>query len=313
MYKNILVALEAPMDMHRANSGQNQLGNATAIKRRPDGRVYVSGQMQRHAFFEALKQLDESDETYVSPGSATTHHIGTDLRADLGGFLQTDFSGLGDAARRTAPLSATPAVAKEPSQRLRDLLLQLKSDSDKQNIATVEMSQSDLMQAAYSLDCTSLTTSTQYDIAALNESDEKSRGVCVGENVVAHASPDERLRRAQLMLQATRYVNAHASQARNMSALEPQRVCIVLDPVISRKAARYFKMSTEEQTALRNELTNRGATVFIGDDEDESERTVAEAYEAAADELAADGIYQEDWPVKSYEETYEGVADLLSE
>jgi CRISPR-associated protein Cst2 len=306
--KNILVVTESVMDMHRANNGQNQLGNATSIKRRPDGRVYISGQMQRHAFFEALRELDESDETYVSPGTATTHKVEEDLRADLGGFMQTDFSGLGDAARRTAPLSASPAVAAEESETLRDLLLQIKSDSDSQNLATMEMSQEDVMHAAWSLDCTRLSSTTRYEIAPLTDSDN-SRGVRIGEEQVMHASPEERQRRAELMLKATRFVNAHASQARNLSSQEPRRVLIVLDTVLSRKGARYFQMSEAEQEAFIEEVESRGAKVFFGDDSRDT--TVENAYSSALQALRTDGVAGGDGPQKTYEETYEGLKEIL--
>ena len=82
----ILVTSVARMDMHRANNGQNLLGNATAIKRRNDGRVYISGRMQRHALFESIGRLNDNPDTYVSNGDATSFMIETDLRADLGGF-----------------------------------------------------------------------------------------------------------------------------------------------------------------------------------------------------------------------------------
>ena len=91
--KTILVTSVAPMDMHRANSGQNYLGNATAIKRRNDGRVYISGQMQRHALFSAIDRLNDNPDTMVSNGDGTSFMIETDLRADLGGFMHTEISG----------------------------------------------------------------------------------------------------------------------------------------------------------------------------------------------------------------------------
>ncbi|HLA63584.1 MAG TPA: hypothetical protein VK610_04105, partial [Rhodothermales bacterium] len=110
--KSITVTLLAPMSDHAANRGEKLLGNASSIKRRPDGRVYVSGQMQRHALFSALDRLNADDPgrgtTFVANGDAPTTDIATDLRSDLGGFLDTqkgDYSG-----RRTAPLTATPAV-----------------------------------------------------------------------------------------------------------------------------------------------------------------------------------------------------------
>ena len=65
--KGILITLLAPMTDHIANGGEKILGNASSIKRRPDGRVYISGQKQRHALFSALDRLNE-DDTTPEPG-----------------------------------------------------------------------------------------------------------------------------------------------------------------------------------------------------------------------------------------------------
>src|SRR6056297_3124189 len=106
--KGISVTLLSPMANHTANGGEKLLGNASSIKRRPDGRVYISGQMQRHALFSAIERLnledDDRGDTYVSNGDGTTNQIQKDLRADMGGFMhpsQGSYSG-----RRTAPVSA---------------------------------------------------------------------------------------------------------------------------------------------------------------------------------------------------------------
>lgn len=115
--KGILVTLLAPFEDHIANCGEKIFGNASSIKRRPDGKVYVSGQMQRHVLFSAINRLNEVDpdkgETFVSNGDGVTDKVDIDLRADMGGFMITQrnhYSG-----RRTAPLSVTPAIALEES------------------------------------------------------------------------------------------------------------------------------------------------------------------------------------------------------
>ncbi|MEM9896862.1 MAG: DevR family CRISPR-associated autoregulator, partial [Bacteroidota bacterium] len=157
--KSILVTAIAPLSDHAANRGEKLLGNASSVKHRPDGRVYVSGQMQRHVFFSALERLNDEDEdkgnTYVANGDGPSTDIAKDLRSDLGGFLDTkkgDYSG-----RRTAPVSATPAVAKNRSSIGRDLLVRLKmnenSDSKKkQSLATNEFSVRDEMVMNFHLD-----------------------------------------------------------------------------------------------------------------------------------------------------------------
>ena len=56
--KGILVSVVAPMQNHIANGGEKLLGNASSIKRRNDGKVYISGQMQRHVLFSAISRLN---------------------------------------------------------------------------------------------------------------------------------------------------------------------------------------------------------------------------------------------------------------
>ena len=123
----IFVTSLAPFENHIANGGEKLLGNASSIKRRPDGRVYISGQMQRHVLFTAIDRLNMIDpdkgETFVSNGDGVTNLIEKDLRADMGGFMHPskgDYSG-----RRTAPVSVTPAVAMEESEIGRDLLIRI--------------------------------------------------------------------------------------------------------------------------------------------------------------------------------------------
>ena len=159
--KGILVSVLAPFENHIANGGEKLLGNASSIKRRPDGKVYVSGQMQRHVLFSAINRVNEVDkdkgETFVSNGDGITNQIENDLRSDMGGFmhpLKGDYSG-----RRTAPLSVTPAVAIDKSEVGRDLLVRIKldqtDDTRDQVLATKEFSEYDLMHMNFFLDVSS--------------------------------------------------------------------------------------------------------------------------------------------------------------
>jgi CRISPR-associated protein Cst2 len=281
--KGITVSLLSPMSNHTANGGEKLLGNASSIKRRPDGRVYISGQMQRHALFSAIDQLNLEDEnrgdTYVSNGDGTTNQIETDLRADMGGFMhpsQGSYSG-----RRTAPVSATFAVATEPSEVGRDLLLRIKQNPDEeadqdQALATNEFSQNDDMQMSFHLDATALSVSKAYTY-------EEERHVDT--TYYKHVDEEERQRRARLFLNGTRFLTNYANQARNATTGEPQKALLVLDTRLSRKASRYFDMTEAEKENLMAELDGRGATYFFGDDTTTEGRSVHEAYEAATDEL----------------------------
>ena len=249
--KGILVSLLAPFEDHIANGGEKLLGNASSIKRRPDGRVYISGQMQRHVLFSAIDRLNNADDakgdTFVSNGDGITYEVDRDLRADMGGFMHAEK----DVAtiRRTAPLSVTPAVAMKESEIGRDLLVRLRVNTEGENaneqaIATREFSQGDIMRMNFFLDITSLSISKAYSY-------EKSFNV--GTVYYKHATEAERKRRALLYLNATRLMNDYANQARNAVCGEPQQVIIVFDNILSRKASRYFEAEDTERANILNE------------------------------------------------------------
>ena len=305
--KTILVTSVAPMDMHRANSGQNYLGNATAIKRRNDGRVYISGQMQRHALFSAIDRLNNNPDTMVSNGDGTSFMIETDLRADLGGFMHTEISG--EPGRRTSPVSATPAVALEKSKTVSDMLLRLSTQDNQQNIATMELSEHDDMNASFSLDCTALSTSKRFTY----EAKATEKGIHVDTEIIQHVPDAERHRRARLFLEATRYVMDYSSQARNATSAEPNRVLIVLDTVHSRKAARYFRASEEEKENIIADLKARQAEFFKGDDRGEEENSVREAYEHALKKLDEMGLHGGSETILPYAETYEALEEYRND
>ena len=276
--KGILVSIVAPFDYHMANGGEKLLGNASSIKRTPDGKVYVSGQMQRHVLFEAIDRLNLADpqkleNSYVSNGDGVSNKIEVDLRADMGGFMhpsQGDYSG-----RRTAPLSATMAVALEESKIGRDLLVRLKmdttEDSRDQALATKEFSENDMMLMNFYLDIANLSIHKAY---SYDGSYHISTQYC------KFATEEERKRRVKLFLEATRSMNDYSNQARNAISGEPQKVLIVFDTKMSRKASRYFAAKSEnERTNLIAELEDRNAQHWIGDDESAS--SVLQAYNSA--------------------------------
>ncbi|AUD02101.1 type I-PGING CRISPR-associated protein Cas7/Csp1 [Spirosoma pollinicola] len=293
--KSITVTLIAPMSDHAANRGEKLLGNASSIKRRPDGRVYISGQMQRHALFSAVERLNDDDPngTYVANGDGPSTKIEIDLRSDLGGYLDTnkgEYSG-----RRTAPLTATPAVAITRSDIGRDLLVRLKQNADaeseqKQALATNEFSQRDDMVMSFHLDIGAVGVRKRYSY-------EKEQHIETQyDNFI---KDDEHRRRVKLFLEATRSITDYANQARQATSGEPQKVLIVLDTKMSRKAARYFapETSPEVQANIRAELTAREAQYFLGDDtqkpdEAKGHYSVDMAYEKATDALMAGTLYR---------------------
>jgi len=281
--KGILVSLVAPMENHIANAGEKLLGNVSSIKRRPDERVYISGQMQRHALFRAIERLNWADaqrgSTYVSNGDGVDNRIEVNLRSDLGGFM--DPQGANYTGRRTAPLSATPAVAMKESEVGRDLLLRLKQMDREHAIATREFSQSDFMLMNFFLDIAAISISKRFIYEG---------GFHVRTEFVKHVDENERRRRVQLFLEATRMITDYANQARNATSGEPQQVLIVFDTILSRKAARYFKAPGQERANIINELSQRGARHFLGDDE-EGTVSVAQAYQGALELLNHSTLY----------------------
>lgn len=293
--KSILVTSIAPMSDHAANRGEKLLGNASSVKRRPDGRVYISGQMQRHVLFSAIERLNEDHpergETYVANGDGPSTNISKDLRSDLGGFLSTnkgDYSG-----RRTAPISATPAVSFSPSSIGRDLLIRLKMNEDtdaqqRQALATNEFSEQDEMVQSFHLDVGSVGVIKEYTYQ--NESH-------VATIYKSFIDDEEHSRRVILFLQATASMTDYANQARNAISGEPNKVLIVLDSKLSRKASRYFQPETTqaERQYMLEELEKRKAKVFLGDDTSTDGLSVAEAYEKALEAIKSDQLYRPEY------------------
>ncbi|MCB0510975.1 MAG: type I-PGING CRISPR-associated protein Cas7/Csp1 [Bacteroidetes bacterium] len=283
--KGILVSAIVPMENHIANGGEKLLGNASSIKRTPDGKVYISGQMQRHSLFSAIARLNESDpnkaNTFVSNGDGISNFIEKDLRADLGGFMHPSKGSY--SGRRTSPLSATPAVALEKSKVGRDLMIRLKLNEEsnkEQALATREFSEIDFMTMNFFLDISTLSITRVFEY-------EKEFHVKTG--YIKHVNEDERKRRVKLFLEATNSLTDYANQARNAVAGEPQKVIIVYDDRLSRKASRYFEASETEQKNILNELAERNSKVFIGDDKKET--SVSKAYFEALKELEQSTLF----------------------
>jgi len=322
--KGILVSAIAPFENHIANGGEKLLGNASSIKRRPDGRVYVSGQMQRHVLFSAIDRLNLSDsnkdKTFVSNGDGISNQIENDLRADMGGFMHPskgDYSG-----RRTAPLSVTPAVALDESEVKPDLLVRIQTNvkgehaysdgyiirdaetekeakgetEQKQALATKEFSQKDLMYMNFFLDISSLSISKAF---------KYENNFNIETKYFKHAKETERKRRARLYLEATKLMNDYASQARNAVSGEPQKVLIVFDTVLSRKAIRYFIAGEQEQKNILKELDERESVYFFGDDT--TNISVNMAYKGALKFLEENNLFdpsEGDSKVVSFQEAF---------
>ena len=285
--KGILVTMVAPMADHIANGGEKLLGNASSIKKRMDGRVYISGQKQRHALFAAMDRLNENTDTFISNGDGITNLVEKDLRADLGGFLHTSKESY--SGRRMAPITATPAVAHKESKVSRDLLVRLKviqgEDSKNQALATREFSDNDEMVMSFHIDVGAIGIRKKHIYE--NEMHIKTE-------YVPHIDEVERKRRIALTLEASNSLNDYANNARNATSGEPNKVLIIFDAKLSRKAIRYFTVSDIEKQNILTELKNRNAVYFLGDDTVEPDNevtTVEQAYKNAMKYLDTADLY----------------------
>jgi CRISPR-associated protein Cst2 len=312
--KGILVSIVAPMDNHIANGGEKLLGNAGSIKKRNDGRVYVSGQMQRHVLFSAIERINlgesknetpicgslKVNDTYVSNGDGISNTIEVDLRADLGGFMHPSAGSY--SGRRTAPLTVTPAVAMKASEITRDLLVRVKMNEEEssrdQALATKEMSDSDVMIMNFFLDITTLSITKIFTYEGEYH---------VSTEFVKHVNETERKRRVKLFLEATRSMTDFANQARNAVSGEPQKALIVFDNKLSRKASRYFEASEKERTNIIAELEDRAALPIYGNDTDGT-KSVNAAYNEAFEVLEKSTLFdpcEGDNNIKKFSEAFQ--------
>lgn len=285
--KGILVTMVAPMADHIANGGEKILGNASSIKKRMDGRVYISGQKQRHALFAAMDRLNENADTFVSNGDGITNLVEKDLRADLGGFLHTSRDSY--SGRRMAPVTATPAVARKKSNVSRDLLVRLKVNQSvearDQALATREFSDDDEMVMSFHIDVGAV---------GIRKKHKYDNDMHVKTEYVPHIDEAERKRRIALTLESSNSLNDYANNARNATSGEPNQVLIIFDTKLSRKAIRYFNAGTIERQNILTELKSRNAIYFLGDDTVEPDNeitTVAQAYKNAMKYLDTADLY----------------------
>jgi CRISPR-associated protein Cst2 len=108
---------------------------------------------------------------------------------------------------------------------------------------------------------------------------------------VKHVTEDERKRRIRLALEATNSLTDYANNARNATTGEPQKVLIVFDTKLSRKAARFFNAEKTERENILKELKKRDAVCFYGDDTSSDGDSVLGAYEKALNFLDKNALF----------------------
>ena len=274
--KSVLVNFQLNLQNHRANNGELTLGNASSIKKKDDGRVYISGQMSRHAFFCQVDRLNDAHNgTYVSNGDGITTNPAVDIRSDMGGFLvpKADVGSI----KRNSPISATEIVAKAPSNFTSDLLVRFKcsetsskktskkaSDdntepADKKNaqaLASVETSDSDEMLGSFCLDVNEL---------GIHKSFRYENVEHVETFHTQFITDTERLRRIKMFVEAATNLTDFAGQARNSTASTPSKVFIAFDTVYDRYSDNFFNLSEEDKQTLVQFIQKRGGVVFYGE------------------------------------------------
>ena len=129
----------------------------------------------------------------------------------------------------------------------------------------------------------------------------------VSTEFVKHVNETERKRRVKLFLEATRSMTDFANQARNAVSGEPQKVLIVFDNKLSRKASRYFEASDKEKANILAELKDRLALPIIGDDT-AGEKSVNTAYNEAFEILEKSILFdpcEGDNNIKKFSEAFQ--------
>jgi len=169
----------------------------------------------------------------------------------------------------------------------RDLLIRLKVNEDKgsqrsQALATREFSQNDDMVMNFFMDIGAVSIRRRCTYA---------KEMHLRTDYVKHVPEVERKRRVRLALESTGVLTEYANNARNATSGEPQKVLIVFDTRLSRKASRYFTAGETERKNLLAELGKREAVWFLGDDTRDGMDSVADAYEKALAFLEANELY----------------------
>ena len=104
-------------------------------------------------------------------------------------------------------------------------------------------------------------------------------------------------------------MNDYANQARNAVSGEPQKVLIVFDAKLSRKASRYFTGNDTEKANILKELKARKAKYFLGDDT-QGKTSVFDAYSEALAFLEKSSLYDTnggDENIQTFAQAFENV------
>jgi CRISPR-associated protein Cst2 len=295
-FRSITIASEFRAENHIANGGDGITTNMSSVKVDGFGRSYISGGRCRTALAMAIDSLNDDPNTYVSNGDGVSGNIVTDLRSDLFGFMNPAEGGM--SGRRNSPITCNPATAQEPSTLYTDLFTRNSKDPDngkdkvkldevtgknkssnRQMLGHRQVSNMDMMTVTFALDLRMIGN---------QEVPKYEKGKHLSTSLVSKIEDNEKLRRMSLFVDGTRNLS-FSNQARNAFCAEPERVLIVLDPKLSRKAERFWRSNTTNKWRenFLAELEERNAIYFIGDDSSDDHMSVNQAYSAAFEVLSA--------------------------
>lgn len=298
--KSICISQVAVFDMHAANNGEKTLGNQSAVKKLPNGGAYVSGQMIKRAIMESYrKNFDLLPGEYLSePDAKTNCDITNDVAADLRGFMDPDAN-----RKRPSPIAtqvAQPINKNSLNETILDLLTCFKRNQQNSMVQR-EISIKDELLFNFNIDVERVGVSD--DVFSISQKDKTFERF-----YISHIPEDKRKQRVINALNALYYLNSFANQSRNAINGSPNKVIIVVDPIHSRKAFDFWKGSEKVRQSILDELKDRGAKYFIGDDEKkESKLSAYEAYKAATEcleECEISKIYSEVIPASKYWDEY---------
>lgn len=290
--RKINVCTEMLLENHNINA------NEEGTNKEVNGRSAISGQKLKYMLLNTIKDLNNNENNiHISNGDGATGDVASDLRSDLGGFMNTADKSYSN--RRTSPISVTYAVAKEKSNYFDDLFvrftmneeLKSKEKSEKkhgeQRINNKTYSSEDVIPFAFCLDCKSLS-STEY----FNYKDGKH----LSSVRYKHVTEEERKRRASMYILSTSQLEGWANQSRNAISNIPKKVFIAFNT--DNQFIDYFKLSESEQNSIKKMLDYKNVKYFIGVGYEE----VYKAYESAINYLNECVLFGDDYEVKTQEE-----------
>lgn len=276
---SVSICTENVFKMHNVNANEQGMPKVTA-----SGYSYVSGQKYAHCLIDAMSKLNKSlkkSKASFSNADGRNRFIDMDIASDLRGFLDTDQNSYD--SKRVSRLSVSFSVSKDKQKLTEDLFTRFNNNQDeavtdntKQRINTKYYSESDVFNFFSCLNVSELTT-VQYNRYKGNAN--------FMQFYKKYATEEERKNRVWLYIMATQYNTGLANQSRNVVDNTPSKVIISFSPFHGNDLVDFFQKTKEEQSNIVDNLKNRGAVVFIGDNTPNSGHDIVSIAYTKATEL----------------------------